>query len=144
MDSRKTKASALMADRLSSSWFFWPDWRGAYLCSGTSKSRGVRPGFCELHFFTLTSKCEKPSTFADFRPISLCNLIYKVISKIVATRLNPILNRAISSQQFGFLKDHHVTELVGITQEVLHSVKAKNSNVLVLKLDLVKAFGRVN
>ena len=74
----------------------------------------------------------------------MCNLVYKVISKIVALRLKPLPNRAISSQQFGFLKDRKITKPIGITQEVLHSIKSKNSNVLVLKLDLVKAFDRVN
>ena len=49
-------------------------------------------------FLTLIPKCDKPSTFADFRPISLCNLVYKIISKIVALRLKPILNRSISCQ----------------------------------------------
>ena len=80
----------------------------------------------------------------DFRPISLCNLVYKVISKIVSLHLKPLLNRTISAQQFGFLKDRKFTEPVGITHEILHSIKTKNSNVMVLKLDLVKAFDRVN
>ena len=66
-------------------------------------------------FLTLIPKCEKPLTFADFQPISLCNLVYKVISKLVAIRLKPILNCSLSAHQFGFLKDRQITELVGIT-----------------------------
>ena len=105
---------------------------------------GKISGALNSTFLTLIPKCEKPVSFADFWPISLCNLVYKVISKIVALRLKPILNRSLSVQHFGFLKDRQITEHVGITQELLHSIKTKNSNVLVLKLDLVKDFDRVN
>ena len=66
------------------------------------------------------------------------------MSKIATLCLKPLLNRAIYAQKFGFLKDRHITEPVGVTQEVLHSIKTKNSNFLVRKLDLVKAFDRVN
>ena len=119
---------------------------GEELTSAAEQARveGYVPGSVNSTFFTLIPKCENPSTFAYFCPISLCNLIYKIISKIGVIRLKPILNRAISSQQFGFLKDRQITEPVGITHEVLHSIKDKNSSVLVLKLDLVKAFDRVN
>ena len=46
-------------------------------------------------FITIIPKRDKNQTFADFRPISLCNLVYKLISKIVATRLNLFLDKAI-------------------------------------------------
>ena len=95
-------------------------------------------------FITLIPKKDKPSTFDDFRPISLCNLIYKLIAKVVANRLNPFLDKFISPQQFGFLKNHQISEPLAITQEVLHSVKSRNKSALVLKLDLTKAFDRVN
>ena len=54
-------------------------------------------------FITLISKCENHLTFADFIPISLCNMVYKTISKIATTRLKPFLEKAISSQQYEFL-----------------------------------------
>ena len=47
-------------------------------------------------FITLIPKTDRPVNFVDFRPISLCNLCYKLISKIAAMRLKPFLDKAIS------------------------------------------------
>ena len=55
-------------------------------------------------FLALIPKKDKPISFADFRPISLCNLVYKLISKIIVVRLKPHLGSHISQEQFGFLK----------------------------------------
>ena len=43
-------------------------------------------------FLALIPKKDKPVTFVDFRPISLCNLVYKLISNIIAVRLKPFLD----------------------------------------------------
>ena len=95
-------------------------------------------------FLALIPKKDKPISFADFRPMSLSNLVYKLITKTIALRLKPHLDISISRKQFGFLKNRQIVEPIGITQEVLHSVKTKNICALILKLDLVKAFDRVN
>ena len=62
-------------------------------------------GALNATFITLTPKSDKPTTLGDFRTISLCNLIYKTISKLAAIRLKVILDKAISRHQFGFLRD---------------------------------------
>ena len=110
----------------------------------TSRSCGIVTTALNSTFIALIPKVDCPTYFGDFRPISLCNLCYKLIAKVAATRLKPYLDSHISPQQFGFLKNRLIQEPVAITQEVLHSVKIKKQSTLILKLDLTKAFDRVN
>ena len=109
-----------------------------------SPTEGRVSGSLNATFITLIPKCDKPLSFANLSPISLCNLVYKVISKLAANRHKPILDRAISWNQFGFLHNRQIVEPIGITQEVMHTVKVEKRHVFILKLDLVKAFDRVN
>ena len=95
-------------------------------------------------FIALIPKSDTPSKFAGFRPISLCNLIYKIITKIIATRLKKGLSLGISDEQFGFLEGRQITDAIAIAQETIHSIKIKHKKALVLKLDLIKAYDRVD
>jgi hypothetical protein len=54
-------------------------------------------------FYSIDSQSDNTRTFENFRPISLCNYIYKIISKLIAKRLKRFLSKKISSEQFGFL-----------------------------------------
>ena len=63
---------------------------------------------------------------------------------MIVVRLKPHLDTHISREQYGFLKDRQIVETIGIVQETLHTIKTKNMCALILKLDLVKAFDRVN
>jgi hypothetical protein len=83
-------------------------------------------------------------TFGDYMPISLCNLCYKLIAKVIANRVKPILSRALSCEQLGFLKGRQILDAIGTAQECLHSIKLKKLKALILKLDLKKAYDCVN
>jgi hypothetical protein len=83
-------------------------------------------------------------SFSDFRPISLCNLIYKVISKVISNRIKPFLERCISAEQLGFLKGRRIQDAIGAAHECIHSIKQKNLKALVMKLDLKKAFDSID
>jgi len=95
-------------------------------------------------FIALIPKSDAPSSFNDFRPISLCNCLYKIISKIIANCIKPILSTHISPEQFAFLHHRHIQEAIGTAQEALHSIKHKNLKGISLKIDLAKAFDKVN
>jgi hypothetical protein len=95
-------------------------------------------------FNALIPKFDNPTTFDDFRLISLCNYIYKIISKVISHRLKDILSKHISCEQFGFLKGIQIHEAIGVAQEGLHNMKIKELKGEVIKIDLSKAFDRVN
>jgi hypothetical protein len=96
------------------------------------------------NFIALIPKVNGPATFGDFRPIALCNLCYKIISKIIAKRIRPILSRALSEEQFGFLKGRQIIDAIGMAQECLHSIREKKLQALILKIDLKKAYDCVS
>ena len=65
-------------------------------------------------FIALIPKVENPTSLNEFRPISLCNCIYKVVSKVIAMRLKIILSANISGKQFGFLEGRQIHEASGV------------------------------
>ena len=109
-----------------------------------SRISGKVPVVFNFTFIALIPKTDAPKSFDDFRRISLCNFIYKIIGKIISTRIKNILGRIISKEQFGFLPGRQIHEAVGILQEGLHSIHCKGMKSVVLKIDLSKAYYRVN
>eukprot|EP00253_Pinus_taeda_P005179 PITA_05179 len=63
-------------------------------------------------FLALIPKETNPETFARFRPISLCNASYKIIAKLLANRLKPLLKKLISSNQGGFVEGRYIMDNV--------------------------------
>jgi len=73
-------------------------------------------------FIALILKFDNPSSFNDFRPISVSNCMYKIIVKIIVNQLKPILSKHISSEQFALLSHKQIHEAIAIVQELLHTV----------------------
>ena len=91
-------------------------------------------------------KVANPKTVAQFRPISLCNVIYKLLSKVLVNRLKPILNSIILEAQSAFIVDRVITDNILIAFETLHHMKTQCSGkigFMALKLDMNKAYDRV-
>jgi len=61
-----------------------------------SKLRGEVVRAIKSTFLVLIPKFNNPSTFDDFRSISLCNLCYKIIAKIIANMIKPLLSNSLS------------------------------------------------
>jgi hypothetical protein len=82
----------------------------------------------------------------DFRKISLCNVIYKVVSKCLVNRLRPLLHDLIAPMQSVFIPGRLITDNALIALKCLHAIEQGNSrcrNFGVLKLDLTKAYDHV-
>lgn len=97
-------------------------------------------------FIALTLKIEKTRAVSDFRPISLCNVVYKIITKAITNRLKPILTHIISSNQSAFIPDRLITNNVIISYEYLHKIrhsKGKRNGLMALKLNISKVYDRL-
>lgn len=95
---------------------------------------------------TLILKIDNPVNFANYRPISLCTVLYKIISKILANRLKTVFKHCISSSQSAFIPGKQILDNVVIAHKVIHFLKNKRKGkdgYMAIKLDLSKAYDRV-
>ena len=99
-----------------------------------------------LTHITLIPKRKNPEYMAHFRPISLCNVIFKIVSKVLANKLKKILGMIISECQSALLPERVITDNILISFETLHYMKTKRwgtSTQMTFKLDMSKAYDRV-
>ena len=78
-----------------------------------------------IPLITLISKCQYPESLSNYRPIDLCNTVYKVVSKIIVGRIRPVINKLISPVQATFVLGRKGIDNVVIAQELFYILDRK-------------------
>lgn len=102
----------------------------------------VIPPHINETLITLILKCLGANYLTLFRLISLCNIVYKVVTKIIVKRLRPMLPKLIFPLQRTFVPRRIGLDNMIITQEIINSMSLKKGKVgyMVIKIDLEKTY----
>ncbi|XP_020420593.1 uncharacterized protein LOC18774736 [Prunus persica] len=94
-------------------------------------------------FICLIPKKKESIKVSDFRPISLVTSLYKMVSKVLASRLREVLGSTISSYQSAFVQGRQILDAALIANEVVEESRRLNKSGMVFKIDLEKAYDHV-
>jgi len=92
----------------------------------------------------LIPKEDGADSSGKFRPIALCNDIFKIITKTIANKLKPLLPDLISLEQAGFVEGRQIINVIITVNEIIHSLKYSRYLGMLFKLDLSKAFDKLS
>jgi len=110
----------------------------------------IETGFVPSSFLTahmiLIPKEPNPDLINKFRPITLLNVTYKVLTKLIVNRLRPLLNDLVGPFQTSFIPSRSTSDNIILTQEAVNTMsKMRGSKgAMVLKRDLHKAFDSID
>ena len=94
----------------------------------------------------LIPNVKSPQKVTEFRPISLCNVVYRLISKILANRLKRVLDVVIDELQSAFVPGRLITDNVLVAFETMHCIDQRKKGkkaLMAIKLDMSKAYDKV-
>ena len=118
---------------------------GNYLNIVAQINNTYPPKFHETYIM-LIPKTKDLVRVTDYRPISLCNVAYKLASRVVANRMKVVLQEVMCENQSAFLAERLITNNILVAHEVMNHIgkrKKGKSGEMALKLDMSKAYDRV-
>jgi hypothetical protein len=124
---------------------FWPKLKDLILLILNGFSLGTLD-ISHLNFgiFSLIPKMLGAKSIKQFRSIDLINVLFKFVSKVVANRLSPVAHMIIAPSQNASIKGHLILDGALSLHEIIHEIKTRNLEAILLKIDFEKAYDRVN
>ncbi|GJR98251.1 cysteine-rich receptor-like protein kinase [Tanacetum coccineum] len=113
-------------------------------CIRHFESSGGLCNGCNPSFIVLVPKKKDPLGFSDYRPISLIGCVYKVISKMLASRLAKVIGSVIGPNQSTFIEGRQILDGCLVANEIIRMAALENHKLLLFKVDFDKAFDSVN
>lgn len=107
---------------------------------------GITPHELNGTNVVLIPKKNNPTEMGYLRPISLCNVLVKIISKVMANRMKGMLQSVVAENQSAFIPGRLISDNIMISYEVMHYLKKKRrgeEGVMAIKLDMSKAYDRI-
>ncbi|KAI3497002.1 hypothetical protein L1887_39382 [Cichorium endivia] len=99
---------------------------------------------CNSSFITLVPKVKDPTILSDYRPISLIGSIYKIITKILSTRIKRVIGKIIGVEQSAYIENRNILDGPLIINELYTWAKKSKKKMFLFKVDFDKAFDSVN
>jgi hypothetical protein len=108
-------------------------------------SNGIMPQDLNQTLIALIPKKKGPETLSHYRPISLCNTVYKIITKLLVLRIKPYLPTLVSPFQTAFVSGRRGSDNLIVAQELVYTLSKKRGKegFMIVKIDLEKAFDRM-
>ena len=125
--------------------FFWPDICHDLLASyNFASQQGMLSISQRRGIISLIPKKSKDKTILEnLRPISLLNVDYKILTKVIAKRIEKVLPTLINPDQTGYVKGRYIGENVRLIYDLIHYTDKQNQKGIAIFLDFKKAFDSV-
>ena len=125
---------------------FWPHIRGILVeALNEAYDKGFLAPSQRQGVITLIEKEGKdPLSIKNYRPITLLNVDYKILSKVLAKRMKEVLGEIVHADQVGYMKNRNIGEAIRLIDDVIYHCKNHNQDGFLVAVDFEKAFDSVS